>query len=192
MPAIGLLAVFALAPGTLLQDLELLSEFPYLMFTLVTLWLAERERTTNRGHGWIALCVGLATLTRTAGLSLLLAFAVWLFGHRARGRVKWLALAIIPSIAWHCYKKWIFASKGAYTTFWSSLWERLKADPGYPATFLENQGKGLWQALLNTMDFQPSQLTQLILAITLLAGLPVWIKRLRSYGWMPGICSSAE
>ena len=180
VPAIGLLAVFALAPGTLLQDLELLSELPYLMFTLMALWLAERTRTSDRGSAWIALCVGLATLTRTAGLSLLLAFAVWLLGHRVRGRVKWLVLATIPSIAWLCYKKWILASKGAYTTFWSSLWDQLKADPGYAATFLENQGKGLWQALLNTMDFQPSHLTQSILAITLLAGLPIWIKRLRT------------
>jgi len=179
VPAIGLVAIFALAPGTLLMDLELLSEFPYLMFTLVALWLAERARINDRGHAWIALCVGLATLTRTAGLSLLVAFALWLFRHRVRGRAKWLTLALIPSIAWLCYKKWVLATKGAYTTFWSSLWQQSLADPGYAVSFLENQSKALWQALLNTLDLQPSHLTQFMLAATLLAGLPVWIRRLR-------------
>jgi hypothetical protein len=179
VPAIGLLAIFALAPGTLLLDLELLSEFPYLMFALMALCLAERARINDRGYEWIALCVGLATLTRTAGLSLLVAFAAWLFRHRVRGRAKWLTLALIPSIAWLCYKKWVLASKGAYTTFWSSLWEQSLADPGYVVSFLENQSKALWQALLNTLDLQPSHLTQFMLAATVLAGLPVWIRRLR-------------
>ena len=181
VPAIGLLAIFALTPGTLLQDLELLSEFPYLMFTLMALWLSDRARTNDRGHGWVALCVGLATLTRTAGLSLLVAFAVWLFRHRVRGRAKWSALALIPSTAWLCYKKWILASKGAYTTFWSSLWDQSQANPGYVLTFLGNQSKALWQALLNTLDLQPSHLTQFMLAATLLAALPVWIRRLRLF-----------
>ena len=79
VPTIGLSTIFALAPGTLLQNLELLSEFPYLMLTLTALWLAERGRITTRGCGTAALCVGLATVTRTAGLSLLVAFAIWLF-----------------------------------------------------------------------------------------------------------------
>ena len=179
VPTIGLLLIFALAPGTLFQNLELLSEFPYLMFALMALWQAERVRTTDQGYGPVAACVGLATLTRTAGLSLLVAFAVWLFGHRVRGRAKWLALALAPSTAWLCYKKWILASKGAYTTFWSSLWDQSQANPVYAVSFLENQCKGLWRALLNTLDLQPSHLTQLMLAVTLLAGLPVWIRRLR-------------
>ncbi len=192
VPAIGLLAVFALAPGILLQDLELLSEFPYLAFALMALYLAEHARTTDRGYGWIALCVGLATLTRTAGLSLLLAFAVWLFGHRVRGRVKWLALAIIPSAAWLCYKKWVLASKGAYTTFWSSLWEQSQGNPGYVLSYLENQSKGLWQALLNILDLQPSHLTQCMLADHPAGGVAdLDTKTALLVSWMPGICSLA-
>jgi hypothetical protein len=177
-PTIGLLTIFALAPGTLLQNLELLSEFPYLMLTLMALWLADRARTTNRGCGIAALCVGLATVTRTAGLSLLVAFAIWLLRHRVRGWVKWLAVALIPSATWFCYKKWALTSKGGYSTFWSSLWEQSQSSQGFVATFLERQGKGLWDALLNTLDFRPSHLTQVVLGVTLLVALPVWIRRL--------------
>jgi hypothetical protein len=175
---IGLLTIFALAPGTLLQNLELLSEFPYLMLTLTALWLAERARTTNRGCGTAALCVGLATVTRTAGLSLLVAFAIWLLRHRIKGKVKWLAIALVPSSIWFCYKKWVLTSKGGYSTFWSSLWEQSQTSQGFVASFLEHQGKGLWDALLNTLDLRPSQLTQVMLGVTLLVALPVWIRRL--------------
>jgi hypothetical protein len=181
VPAIALLTIFALAPGTLLQNLELLSEFPYLMLSLMAIWLAERARTTDRGHGWVALCVGLATLTRTAGLSLLRCLRAVAFRHRVRGRAKWLALAVTPSIAWLCYKRWVLASKGAYTTFWSSLWEQLQAQSGLRGDIPGESEQGPLAGAVEHTDLQPSHLTQVMLAVTLLAGMPVWIRRLRRY-----------
>jgi len=176
--AIGLATIFALAPGTLLQNMELLSEFPYLMLTLVALWLAERPQSKGRSHTVVALCVGLATVTRTAGLSLLVAFGIWLLRRRIPDRAKLVAVALMPSSIWFCYKKWVLISKGGYSTFWSSLWEKSQSTQGFVASFLEHQGKGLWDALLNIMDLRPTHLTQVMLGVTLLAAVPTWIRRL--------------
>ena len=176
VPAIGLLVIFALAPGTLLQNLEILSEFPYLMLSMLALWSGERARRTDRGYGLTALAVGLATLTRTAGLSLLVAFGFWLFRHRVRGRTKWFGISLLPYLLWLLYRSWIAPTKGGYV----SLWEHSPASPGLISAFLEKQASALWQALLNTVDFRPSLVTQVVLGITLLLGAPVWARRLWS------------
>ena len=81
--ATALPSIFALLPGTLLLSLELLSEFPYLLLSLVALWLAACANDARRGYLLVAFFVGLAAVTRSAGLSLILAMAIWLIAARA-------------------------------------------------------------------------------------------------------------
>ena len=174
LPSIGLLVIFALTPGTLLQNLEILSEFPFLLLSMLAIWAGERARTTKRGYGLAAISVGLATLTRTAGLSLLVAFGLWLFRHRVRDKTKWFGIALLPYLSWLLFRTWFAPSKGGY----SSLWAQSQLTPASVASFLVSQSHALWQALLNILDFQPTWWTQLMLAATLLLVLPVWIRRL--------------
>ncbi|MDR3389742.1 MAG: hypothetical protein P4L92_22095 [Rudaea sp.] len=183
LAAVWLVMIFALSPGTLLQDLEILSEFPYLLFSFLALWLAARNPITARGYGLIALSVGLAALTRTAGFSLILALGMWLFRHRTAGRVKWLALAVAPSLIWILYKTFVIGSQGGYGQLWLWLWEQLKNNKltEFVPFFFENQSEGLWRGLLLNLNIDPSPLAKTVLGITLLAALPTWIRRLRSW-----------
>ncbi len=183
--ATALPLLFALLPGTLLLSLELLSEFPYLFLSLLALWLAARASEMRRGYLLVALCVGLAAVTRSAGLSLILAMAIWLIAERTNRRAKWLALLIAatPSLMWSAYKAFFVVSKGGYNQFWIWLVGQFRDNQlsEFVPRFLKNQSEGLWYGLLTNLDMRPSTITQVALFLILLAALPVWIRRLRSW-----------
>ena len=180
--AIWLASIFALLPGTLLLDLQIFSEFPYLLLTLLALWLARRGETSAWNVSAIALCVGLAAITRSAGVSLILAMGAWLFCNRVRGRERGLAivLALAPSVVWFAYQSRMTSQPG-YGSAWHWLWEMFR---DYGALqfflFLAAQCKGLWWGLLANLDLRSSSwLAGGVLISTLLIGLPVWVGRLR-------------
>lgn len=183
--SIALVAVFALLPGTLLLSLELFSEFPYLFLSLLALWLAARASDSGRGYLPIALCVGLAAVTRSAGVSLILAMAIWLFAARAQWRTKALALAvaIAPSVIWSTYKAIFVGSKGGYDQFWIWLAGQFRDNQlsEFVPHFLKTQSNGLWNGLLTNLDMRPSAITQVVLIVMVAAALPIWIRRLRSW-----------
>ncbi len=181
--AIWLLLVLGVLPKTLLHNLELLSEYPYLLFSLTALWLAARGPTTWRRNAAIAICVGLAAVTRSAGLSLVLALGVWLFRNRIRGRLKWLMLALAPSAIWFVYKTYELGSRGGYGPLWEGLWMQLQHDGPlrFIPHFLSRQAEALWTGLRINLDIRPTVLARVMLAVILLVGLPVWVRRLRQW-----------
>jgi hypothetical protein len=184
LAVVALVAAFSLLPGTLLQNLEILSESPYLLLSLLALCLAEHTASTRRGYGLIAVCVGLAALTRTAGFSLILAMGVWSIARRVEGRLKWLLLAVAPSLAWMVVKSLVFASHGGgYQQLWLELLDQFRGRPPleFIAQFLGTQGTAIWQGLLANLDLRPSLPAKILLGLTLAAGLPVWLSRLRSW-----------
>ena len=69
-------AAFAVSPGVIDYSRWMLSEAPFLLFTLLTLWQLERDRE-NEGMGrpfWLALLAAIASFyTRTIGAVLLVA-----------------------------------------------------------------------------------------------------------------------
>lgn len=180
--AVGLMILFALLPGTLILSLDLLSEFPYLLLSLLALWLAARKNETRRGLLWIAVCVGLAATTRSAGISLILAMVIWLFPRRVPRPTKWLSIfvAIFPSIVWSVYKSVFIGSKGGYNQFWGWLLSQFRDNPlsEFVPQFVRAQGGGLWHGLIAILDLRPGTVTQVALSILLVAALPTWIQRL--------------
>ena len=174
--AISLLLIFALLPGTLLHILDIFSEFPFLFFTLLAFLFSERTQLQNRDHSLIVLCVGLAAITRSTGLALVAAFGLWLFRYRIRNRIVWLLLALGPSLFWFFYKTTVLGNHGGYWLQWQ--WVLSEFQNQWPWDFLQNQLKALWQGLLSNFDLRPSFLTQAILLVTLLLGLPEWVRRL--------------
>lgn len=178
--AVWLLLVLGMLPETLLHNLAILSEYPYLLLSLIALWLAARGRNSARDNAAIAICVGLAAVTRTAGLSLVAALGVWLFRNGVRGRVKWLILAIAPSVVWFVYKTYGVGSHGGYGSLWGGLWVQIEHNGPFRFVprFLGSQAEALWMGLLTNLAIGPSTLTRVILAFTLLVGLPVWVRRL--------------
>lgn len=180
--SLWLLLVLGLLPETLLHNLEILSEYPYLLLSLAALWLAARDESTWRRNAAVAVCVGLAAITRSAGLSLVVAFGIWLFRNRVRGRLKWFTLALAPSLAWFLYKTCVVGSRGGYGSLWEGLWTQIQHNgPMFVLHFLVGQAEAFWSGLLANLDFRPSQLTDIVLALMLLTALPVWLLRLRAW-----------
>lgn len=107
--------LFAGLPGTYFHTLEILSENLYLMLSLLALWTYNRAEASKR-QDWLfgaAAAVAAATLTRTAGITLLVALLTHLFLADRSVRQKAIAVAIAlgPVAAWHLWR-----SGGGYTT----------------------------------------------------------------------------
>ncbi len=183
--SVALVAVYALLPGTLLHNLEILSEFPYLMFSLGALWLAARREQQPRGNGPIALLAGLAAGTRTAGLSLIVALTIWLWRRPGKRRWAWLLLAITPLVAWSFYK-WsaIGPQHGpGYQKFWGDLLEEIRSQGvlAFVPSFLGTQLAATWGGLLSNFSLNPGLLAQTVVALVLVAAFPTWLRRIRQW-----------
>jgi hypothetical protein len=147
--AIWLACIFAVLPETLLLDLETFSEFPYLLLSLLAIWLAARDEERIWNIAVVALCIGLASITRSAGISLAVAFGVWLFCQRMRGRALWLALALAlaPSAIWLIYRS-RGVSQAGYGAGWIWVGELLR-DEG-PWQFLRFLGGAVHGSVVGT------------------------------------------
>lgn len=127
-------AFFALSPATLLVALESLSENLYLLLSLLHL-LAFTRATDAAASAeerraalpFAALFVGLAVLSRSAGVALLVAFAAGLILRRAPGRVLWPLAAGTPIAAWLLVKP-LAGFAGTYGTAYASRLASLSPD----------------------------------------------------------------
>jgi hypothetical protein len=96
--------VFALLPPTILMAQDLWSEFPFMTFVFLACLAIPADR--NDGTGWLAagLVVALASLTRTAGLALVVAYVIVLGLRRAPRAWILAAVAVLPALAWNLYR----------------------------------------------------------------------------------------
>lgn len=177
----GLVATYALLPGTLLHNLEILSEFPYLMFSMLALWLASRADTTHGGHRWVALFAGLAAVTRTAGLSLVAATVLWLFRERDKRRMLCIMLAIAPGFIWFFYKSLYVGQTSGYQQLWADPLQqaRIQGVATFVPAFIASQFAALWNGFVENLDLHSWPVTHVIAAIIVLMGIPEWVARLR-------------
>lgn len=164
----------------------ILSEAPFVAFTLCALWAFERGERRDFAARWVlagVLTALLAYFTRSAGLPLVLAMLAWLALRRRWRTLAAAALAFaVPATLW-----WLRARSGVGEGYVSEFWMR---DPYRPelgtadavallARFLRN----LW---LYTREFVPGGLTGykglavtiggVLLAAVALAG---WVRRAR-------------
>lgn len=106
--AVALAALVALNPWVALGGVSLLSELPFLLLAVAALALTERAR--KRGApAWLAAAAGgvagLAYLTRSAGIVLLLAGPLALSKRRRRALLY--AAAMLPAVAgWTLWSHW--------------------------------------------------------------------------------------
>ncbi len=123
--------LLALSPGVILHAHYELSDVPFWAFTMLALWAlshldprspvqADGKRTGTGDAAWVALAIvaaGLAHFTRSAGLPLLVAMAVWLAAAR-----RWKALAALA------------ATLGPFLVLWGIRGARL-GSTGYLGAF---------------------------------------------------------
>lgn len=95
-------ALFAILPQTYLMALSILSENLYLALSLLALTIAARVNLDSRpGPFWaIALCVSAAALTRSAGISLVVAYLAYLGVQRPHRWQFYAFLAVAPAFIW--------------------------------------------------------------------------------------------
>lgn len=125
-PISGLLILLiALMPGTYMQALKILSENLYLLLTLICLWaVTVHEKDKHPKWLWIAAAsVGAVTLTRSAGVSLLVAFVFYLLLHRPPRFLRLVVVAAAPMILWNLFNG--HEAQG----YFASFLEKYKADP---------------------------------------------------------------
>ncbi len=149
--AFALALLFACLPGTYFQTLEILSENLYLLLSLLGLWMYRQAEMTDR-KGWLigaALTVAAATLTRTAGVTLLAALLINLLLINRSGRNSiTAALALAPVAIWHLWR-----GGGGYA---SSLATTYGASP--IVTFLDRlhlQATALWYGWIDNFMSAP-------------------------------------
>lgn len=97
--------LFALLPGTYMQALSLLSENLYLLLSLAAVAsVATYETTKNRTWLWgAAFFIAAAAVTRSAGISLLAAYALYLLLHRPPKYWLMALAAFFPFLMWNIF-----------------------------------------------------------------------------------------
>lgn len=179
-----LAVAFAFMPGTLLQSLGIMSEGPYLTFTLWVLWLADRAPLTQRSCVWLAVLIGAAWVTRTAGVALVAAFGAYLLAQRVDRPWRFVAISLVPMALWQTVKFGLGYGGG----YWWFLEAQLESQsiPSFLAHQLVVQGKALAQGWVAAFHHFPSPAVSTFAALAGLLGIlgcvkRVWQRRLDGY-----------
>ncbi|MBI4539527.1 MAG: glycosyltransferase family 39 protein [Gemmatimonadetes bacterium] len=136
----------------------ILSEAPFVAFTLCGLWAFERAERQGLAPRWVVLgtfATLLAYFTRSAGLPLVIAMLAWLTVRRRWRSLAATALAFaVPAALW-----WWWGRQGAGSDYVSEFWMR---DPYRPELgrvdalgLLERFTRNMW---LYVSEFVPSGL----------------------------------
>src|SRR5205814_9637610 len=72
----------------------------YLLLSLAALWGVANTAKSQRWWYAAAVCVGLATLTRSVGTALLLAFCAYLALHRQPRMWRLMLISVTPLLLW--------------------------------------------------------------------------------------------
>lgn len=115
--ALGMLLVTAFNPFTLIYAGSLMSEASYLFLTCAALYAAFMAQQSRRwGTGLAIAATLLAFLTRTAGLTIVVAMAIWFATQRPRRElIVYLTLAVIVVGGWFAYLS--MAADGGGSTY---------------------------------------------------------------------------
>ncbi len=99
----GLGVLFLLLPRTLLFVQEIWSEYLYLLWVFVCFYAIEKSRQNSKWLYFAGLSCGLAIISRTVGISLILALLVYLIYHRRPYKIRVISLALLPLLLWKIY-----------------------------------------------------------------------------------------
>jgi hypothetical protein len=95
--------LFTMLPGTYIIALSVLSENAYLLFCLLALLAIARGEETGNTTWHVIASVGVAAscLTRSAGIALLVAYALYLFLRRPARWPLFIVIAAVPFVWWN-------------------------------------------------------------------------------------------
>jgi hypothetical protein len=124
-PAACVCLVFALMPGTYLQALNIWSENPYLLFSLLAIFCVARAQAATAPSAlpfWCgaASAVACAMMLRTAALPLLAALMLALLLRRPSGWGWLIALACSPPLLWSLWSRLHGPAQSSYLAQWTA------------------------------------------------------------------------
>ena len=128
-----LMLSFAALPGSWLAGLLIQSEYPYLLWSLLALALLSAHHEQPRDE-WLlaaAIAVAAATLTRTAGITLLPPLLLAALRTGRRTALLSMAVALLPVALWHTLHRTQGDGYGDYLAYsydhhpWSFLRQQL-------------------------------------------------------------------
>lgn len=126
----------AFAPFTLYHAQVLWSEHLYLLLQMLALWRLERQAPRGGDVLLAGVLVGLALLTRTAGIALVVAFSLYLAWQRPQRWAPALALAWLPLLERFTHRASVYGGE-LHGVFAHGV-------QGVLARIADN-GAGLWQ-----------------------------------------------
>lgn len=163
-----LIFLFALMFGTYMQALYVLSENLYLFLTLACLMaVAAYERYKQLVWLWIAAAsLAAAILTRSAGVSLLAAFVLYLLLYRPPRFWLFIIVVVLPIVTWNLF------SSQEVPGYLSALMDKYKNNPVAILTQqLAVEGHVLWYGWIRSFTGSDAALPLLgILGVLCLSG----------------------
>jgi hypothetical protein len=155
-----LAVIFAFLPATFFQSFGILSEYFYLLLTLAAIRLLVRPDVPLPHLYVAAVLIGLAVITRTIGITLVTAFAVYLYVHKQERWLRLVFISIAPLVLWSVVK-WSIGYAGGYLWIIASV---LKTTSLYDflikKTLIESHG--LWTGWITSLDHVPSLMTLIV------------------------------
>jgi len=169
--AFFLTMVFAFLPTTFFQSFGILSEYLYLLLSLAAIRLLAKPNPTLVHLYVTAVLIGLAVITRTIGITLVMAFVIYLRVHRTEHWARLIFISVAPLLLWNIVK-WSIGYTGGYLWIITSV---LKKTPLYDLLIEKMfiQSHGLWTGWITSFDHIPSLMTLVVgsvLGLVCLAG----------------------
>lgn len=179
--------IIAISPGVLRHTHLVLSDVPFFTFTMLALWAftyldAREERRTDRR--WVVLAAFatlLATLTRSAGLPLVLALGGTLLVRRHWRHAAWFAaIAGLPMLAWSIRARILNPNGYASYLLWKDPYQpalgRIEVYELVPRS-IDNAARYLFE-MFPKLLVSTAGVPRLVAMGLLLVAVAVWLVRL--------------
>jgi hypothetical protein len=110
-----------LLPGTLILSQDLWSEFLFMVFLYGTFLLGRKTTLSHPEWLGMSILIALATLTRSIGIALVIAFCFIIIFKRVRSGVIYIAISIIPFLYWNIAREDSLDRPNYINTFFSTI-----------------------------------------------------------------------
>ena len=180
-PALFAAGLLALNPTLLEYGHYVLSEAPFVLLVLLSLYGAVRGG--RAGDAIAVLCAVGAFATRTAGLTILLAVPIaWIIARRRRAAGVAAAAALATMLLWGLYQRWAAPEQASY------LQELILIDPYDPAAGSVGVGGLVARAAANLWAYASRVVPQTVVGAEgppgpLLVLLGIGFSGLALFGW---------
>jgi len=183
--AIALSVSICVMPSTLLMSQDLWSEFLFGSLVFLVLLILPRDNTPSTRWLLAALLVALVPLTRTIGLSLVVAFCLVIVCKRPRNALSLIGSSVLPITLWLSYRSKVMTDESYVGTILDELTANSEAGFWSVGEIIYSRVISLWDGwewvfLTGDVHPFPAIVINLIVGLLLLLSMVGLIARLLS------------